>query len=508
MEENRIMDGMETGGKPAVWVNAPFFLRLCVLFAAFYVFCLYDNYMGITYPLFTAGFLGMYLYFLKKENQKLKKSSVFYMVSVFLLGLSNCLTGNEMIVFFNKAASFLLYGILFVHNSYHDEKWRFLKYVESLLEFGISIIENLPAVFLVGRRQRREKSAEGKARKKDSNAVYILLGLLIGLLLLCLILPMLASADQVFGDLLNQVFQTLFIEIAIPERLIKIAVMFCWGILFFFGLLSAVKKKKIKEQQSDIRSLEPVIAVTFLSVIGIVYLIFCLIQISYLFVGGMDLPSGYTYSGFAREGFFQLLFVSVLNLGVVLLCIELFRNHRLLKILLTFLSGCTYIMLISSACRMCLYIQAYGLTRLRVLVIAALLAIAVILGGMICSIYKEEFPLFRFSTVVVTVVYVILSLSHMDAFIAEYNISQKGFDITSENSYLMTLSTDAAGVYADAASGEMEKTELADEMLKDYFEDMEQYREEGIRKFNLSHYLGVQAADRYFASGRQQPAAD
>ena len=96
----------------------------------------------------------------------------------------------------------------------------------------------------------------------------------------------------------------------------------------------------------------------------------------------------------------------------------------------------------------------------------------------------------------------------MDAFIAEYNISQKGFDITSENSYLMTLSTDAAGVYADAASGEMEKTELADEMLKDYFEDMEQYREEGIRKFNLSHYLGVQAADRYFASGRQQPAAD
>ena len=118
--------------------------------------------------------------------------------------------------------------------------------MESLLEFGISMIENLPAVFLVGRRQRREKSAEGKARKKDSNAVYILLGLLIGLLLLCLILPMLASADQVFGDLLNQVFQALFIEIAIPERLIKIAMMFCWGILFFFGLLRAVKRKKIK----------------------------------------------------------------------------------------------------------------------------------------------------------------------------------------------------------------------------------------------------------------------
>ena len=41
--------------------RAPLFLKISVLFAAFYVFCLYDNPMGITYPLFTAGLLGVYL---------------------------------------------------------------------------------------------------------------------------------------------------------------------------------------------------------------------------------------------------------------------------------------------------------------------------------------------------------------------------------------------------------------------------------------------------------------
>ena len=146
---------------------------------------------------------------------------------------------------------------------------------------------------------------------------------------------------------------------------------------------------------------------------------------------------------------------------------------------------------------MYLYIEAYGLTRLRVLVLAALLAIAVILGGMIRNIYKKEFPLFRFSIAVITVVYVLLSLSHMDALIAKYNIAQRGLDITYENSYLMTLSADAAGVYADAAAENVERTELADEMLQDYFEKIRGYEDLGVRKFNLSRYLGVQAAERY-----------
>ena len=141
----------------------------------------------------------------------------------------------------------------------------------------------------------------------------------------------------------------------------------------------------------------------------------------------------------------------------------------------------------------------FGITRLGFFVVSSFFDIAVILGGMIRNIYKKEFPLFRFSIAVMTVVYVLLSLSHMDALIAKYNIAQRGLDITYDNSYLMTLSADAAGVYADAAAENVERTELADEMLQDYFEKIRGYEDLGVRKFNLSRYLGVQAAERYEA---------
>ena len=42
------------------------------------------------------------------------------------------------------------------------------------------------------------------------------------------------------------------------------------------------------------------------------------IQIFGLFLGKMQLPEGYTYAQYAREGFFQLLAVSILNLILVL----------------------------------------------------------------------------------------------------------------------------------------------------------------------------------------------
>ena len=168
MEENRITKTEETGGKPAVWENAPFFLKIIVLFSAFYVFCLYDNIMGITYPLYTAGLLGLYLYFLKKENRELKKSSIFYIAAIFLLGLSSFLTDNDMIVFFNNAAGFLLYAVLFVHNSYSDKKWSFLKYVAALLEFALSVAENVPAVFkTVGRLSAERRRTEAQRKKNQ-----------------------------------------------------------------------------------------------------------------------------------------------------------------------------------------------------------------------------------------------------------------------------------------------------------------------------------------------------
>ena len=48
------------------------------------------------------------------------------------------------------------------------------------------------------------------------------------------------------------------------------------------------------------------------------YVLFCIIQIFSLFLGKMQHPAGYTYARYAREGFFQLLFVCMINVCLVL----------------------------------------------------------------------------------------------------------------------------------------------------------------------------------------------
>lgn len=119
-----------------------------------------------------------------------------------------------------------------------------------------------------------------------------------------------------------------------------------------------------------------------------------------------------------------------------------------MKALLLAISGCTLIMTASSACRMLLYIRAYQLTFLRVSVLVALAVIALLMAGVIAKIVKPQFPLFRYGFVLVGAVYLVFSFSHVDYFIAAYNLTHTSWEASGEEtvdySYLYTLSTDAA----------------------------------------------------------------
>ena len=153
-----------------------------------------------------------------------------------------------------------------------------------------------------------------------------------------------------------------------------------------------------------------------------VYLLFCGIQVIYLFFGGGNLPDGYTYAGYAREGFFQLLAVSILNLVVVLVGIYLFSEHKVLKGILTVMSLCTFVMIVSSALRMIMYIRYYYLTFQRVLVLWALLVLFLLFVGVVRNIYVKDFDLFRYGIIVITVLYLAFSFSHPDYYIAKVNL--------------------------------------------------------------------------------------
>lgn len=475
-------------------------LQLLVGFSLFYVFCLYDNFSGVLYPVFLAGMLSMYQLLMKQAGRTIKKDSKLYMLAILLLGVSTFLTGNLIIIWCNKLAVWVLFGILLLHDGYEDQNWTVFRYVGGLMDLAMTTLAHLFAVFPELAKSRRVWKAEVGKKKQGGKTIYIILGILVGVTLLCLILPLLISADAVFDQLLGGAFDWVVqavSQIILPMKLIFMTLMFLWGMMFFFAIYSAVKNRKPQVEEKDLRTQEPVLAITALAVIGVVYLLFCMVQISYLFTGGFTLPAEYSYAGFARKGFFQLLFVSALNLLLVLVTLSFFRENKALKIMLAFLSACTYIMIISSACRMFLYIQAYQLTRLRVLVLFALLVLAVLFAGVIRNIFQESFPLFRYSVAVVTVLYLALSFSHMDAWIAFYNIAHD------QTSYLYELSTDASGPMLKAAKEGTAEVE----MTRGYF-SMNKYQAEthsGMRKFNVSEFLFRLRCKEYFRGDTGMP---
>ena len=470
----------------------PFFGIGSALYALFYTFCLYKNTSGITYPFFVIGTLCYFFFSMQKLGVPYKKDSVFYIVSVVLLGISNCLTNSEQLLLMNKCGIFLLSFILMIHTIYMDASWNFLKYFAALAQmigtaFSCLLRPFRDMVFYFDA-QKQEKTS------KKSYFIPILIGLAITIPVLFIMTLLLASADIVFSHILDNLFSAF-----------NFATLFGIGflaIVVFFGsyaLNAALSMKNVKEEVIDHRIFEPVTAIIVTAALSALYLMFSMIQILYLFIGNMQLPEGYTYSSYARQGFFQLLAVCILNLIIVLVCLYLFRENTALKVILTIISVCTFIMILSSALRMLMYISRYNLTFLRILVLWALAVIFLLMAGVTIFIYRNKFPLFTYSMVIVTVFYIGLSFAHPDYWIARYNLNPahldylNEYDVHDSQKYLSSLSADAAPILLNKETNPyLRQNMVGDEQLSwlhwYYYKVDNSYENMHVRNFNFSIY--------------------
>lgn len=472
-----------------------------ILYTIFYTFCLYKNTSGITYPFFVAGTLCFYCYCMKKSGVTAKRESIFYMAATMLLGVSNVLTDNGTILFLNRFGIFLLMISFLLVQSYESLRWSFGHYFSSMCRMIWGAITELfsPYMDFFSFLKLREKKQDGKAK-------YVVLGMVIGLPFVVLALCLLSSADMMFHYLFTKEIWGFFKKLNIWGNFFGIVWKLFLGLGIGYGMMAFLEKKSLPAAKQTGGQGEPVIGITVTAMLAVVYVMFCGVQLVGLFGGIVALPEGYSYAQYAREGFFQLLFVCLMNLVLVLFCLGYFRESRALKILLTVISLCTYVMTASSAFRMILYIRCYYLTFLRVFVLWALAVIAVFMAGVLCRIYKEDFRLFRYGMVTVTVCYLLFSFSRPDYFIAKYNFSVAGARAAENRpgcevdwSYLYRLSADAAPVLYQWEIKESDE-KLSSSGESRYEDDRECYwnrRQQeaetmGIRGWNFSRYQGEQ----------------
>jgi hypothetical protein len=260
----------------------------------------------------------------------------------------------------------------------------------------------------------------------------MLIGAAIALPFLFFLTILLANADAVFGVYVERFFN--FFSLLNADIVWHIVVVFI-ALLYFLGY--ACNAKFIIPSKEDIKphNIDTVIGSTFLGLINLLFLFFCIVQTAFLFTGGyMRLPEGIIYSAYAREGFFQLLFVTVINFGVILIFLKIFPDcvkSKPLKFLITMLCVFTGVLIASSFYRMALYTEAYGYTDIRMCVIIFLSMESVLVFVTLWYLYKRNFDFIRSYVLIAVVFYVVVNIASSAYVVGRLNIDRfyNGYDL-------------------------------------------------------------------------------
>jgi len=263
---------------------------------------------------------------------------------------------------------------------------------------------------------------------KDSVAFRVIMGIILAFPVGGIIVALMLSADAVFAVLVSDFFADIVIR---PARILWhiIVVVFMTG--YFAGWLYSVKFKQASNVNIGLLKPDNIIALTFLLVLNIIFAVFCYIQFAFLFTGGANtLPPSITYAEYARTGFFQLLFITIINFSVLIAFLKLFdKLAPAIRLMLLFLAIFTGVLIASSFYRMNMYIDVFGFTPLRLMVITFLTMETFFLAAAIIALFRPKFKLIRFFLVVGMVFFLIANFTSTAYFSGRLNTARH-FDNT------------------------------------------------------------------------------
>ncbi|MCR4650389.1 MAG: DUF4173 domain-containing protein [Lachnospiraceae bacterium] len=405
-----------------------------LIYSFFKVFCIYKNFNGITAPLNVAAAILYYGFVIKKLELKMEKDVIFNAVVALLLGVHLTMTVDPLLTVCDcfGIVLILIFGLL--HIFLDDTGWRFSHYIsEALSTFAEALGNSLilqPVAETV--RKLREKKGERKKFHIDKKYRDVLIGIGIACACLTIILPLLGSADSKFSGLLDNVLSAVgdmfeglgkLFDKLFGLKHIDFAFYVIFFTLFSYGIVRSLCARVVKPVTEKAKNDNTVIVVTVNAIIGFVYLLFSGFQIYYLFLGKFVDSADFNYAEYAREGFFQLLFVSIINVLLVYAFVSMFEVTTGVRISLLVICACTYIMIASSVFRLYMYVSAYKLSYDRLSALFMLLLITLEMCGLVRYIFDSSFSLLKYRIAFVTIAYILYIYANPSGMVAAWNLS-------------------------------------------------------------------------------------
>lgn len=414
-------------------------LLSAILFDRFFV----DKEIGISFFIYGIT-IFICFYVVNRENIKFRKSiGCFLLVPSLLISFSYTMHNNITL----RAMNILIVPVFFTSSFlliiYDSLEWYKFDFIKDFFKRILPLtIENMfkPFLFL-------SDIFISKKEKKSINK-DIILGILITIPVLIIVLFLLSSSDLVFNYYITDWISNIDFDLNFDfGHLLTIFLVFIATFGFMWSFNYPIQRVIVyKKDKTTVSS--SVIFVLLIS-LNIVYLLFAIIQSSFLYTsGGKSLPAGITYAQYARTGFFQLLLVTLINLSIVYLSTKYigYKNNKakkISKILLSLIVLFTLNMLYASHFKLSLYENYYGFTYLRFYVHYTILTIFILLIIALAGIWSKKVSIAKLTLISLLSMYTIINFFNVDAFIAKRNIQRYRDTDKIDMAYNISLSVDA-----------------------------------------------------------------
>src|SRR5690625_2812135 len=281
--------------------------------------------IGVSYLVFIAGFYTvLFLRFQLRFNHR--RIGLLFTAAIWVLSGSYLLYDNE---FFYFLKFFIIPILMFAHivliTSPNTFKWntpKFIIFMQEKLHSGITYsLEFCNRVYKLLFKNMDDQVSQILKR--------ILIGLVISIPLLIVIIGLLMSADSVFENLVMRL-PIFLLQFNFWEITFRIGYIILISALFFGVFQVLMKHSKPQESafflEKEKDFWDSITAITILSLLNIVYLLFVAIQFKYFF--GTRLADGFTYAEYARRGFFELILVMLINWTILTSFLKKVQDHR------------------------------------------------------------------------------------------------------------------------------------------------------------------------------------
>lgn len=448
-------------------MNILIILLLCILNSILF----YDYSLGLNVILFVIP-LTIFLVYALKEKIKNKKGLLF-IIPIILLSISYFIYNN---MFFKTINYVVISGLIVLMYIYC------IKPTFKINEILYDIINlSFEPLACIGKYYKEIINKFDNISNKTNIDKKKVKSLLIVIPIVLVILVMLSSADEMFGSIFKNTFN-IFKKFSLDDligRIICVIIMFTYlGSALYY--INNKYEKAYRSSGKEIK-LEDYTVKLLLTTLNIIYLVFDFIQIRSLIFHHVS--NNINYAEYARSGFFQLMFISLINL--IILLISKKNDTKYNKIMSLIMVIFTFVIIYSSFYRMYMYESVYGYTLLRLLVYVTLITLVVLLIPTIIYIINSKINILKHYMIIIISIYTILSLLPVDYFIAYNNINRYYSTGKIDIEYLINYNTDNIELLVDLYNKTDDK-EIKDE-LKYYFDDIKEYSKiRDFREYNIS----------------------